>query len=178
MDFFKRLASTRCTFLLLSIIFIFPACSVLRKVDSPSTPLSKPARAQRVVADLEITPSEAQAGDMVEAIVRVKIATGHFIYATNAPEIPFSPLTVDLVLPAGVEPAGEWTGPEPRSSIKGTRVYTDSLQFRRPLRLPANTSAKHLAITGELRFQACTLEMCWPPARIKLSSAVRVVSEK
>ena len=118
-----------------------------------------------------------RAGESFEILVRVRIAGGHHIYSTNALNGPFTPTTLDLILPAELEPAGQWVTPKPTTTKTGDRIYTDSNLFRRSLRVRLNSPPGLLSIKGELRCQACTEELCWPPGKIGVSTTVAVVSK-
>jgi len=121
---------------------------------------------------------EVRAGEKFEILVRVEIAGAHHIYASNVAGKPFIPTTLDVTLPRGVEALGKWIGPEPTRRRNGELVYTDSVLFHRSLKVRANVPPGLLSIKGELQYQACTEELCWPPRTIQLSSSISVQSPK
>jgi hypothetical protein len=133
---------------------------------------------QPVTATMETIPSEVGAGDTCEILVRVKIAAAHHVYASNIVGKPFIPITISLTLPKDVEALGDWIGPEPVLRKNGEFVYTDSALFRRRLRVGVNVPPGPLSIKSEMRYQACTEELCWPPRTIQLSSSISVSSSK
>lgn len=147
-------------------------------VTDPQFALSKPSSSEPVTAAMKSAPPEVMAGETFEVLVRVEIAGGHHIYASNMVGKPFLPATLDVTLPGGVEALGHWIGPEPIRRRNGDLVYTDSVLFRRRLKVRANVPAGPLSIKGELHYQACTEELCWPPRIIRLSSSIDVRSPK
>jgi len=136
----------------------------------------EPSSAEPVTAAMKTDQPTARPGDTFDVMVCVRIAGGHHIYSTNAVAGPFTPTTLNLVVPAGLEPVGGWIVPSPATTKTGQRVYTDSLLFRRSLKVRLNTPPGVLSIKGELRYQACTEELCWPPGNIGVSASVAVVS--
>jgi len=140
--------------------------------------LSKPSSSRPVTAAMQPAPSEVRAGGTFEILVQVEIAGGHHLYASNMVGQPFVPATLDVRLPHGVEALGDWIGSVPTRGRNGGFVYTDSALFRRLLKVHSNVPAGMLSIRGELHYQACTEELCWPPRVIQLSSSLRVYSSK
>ena len=140
--------------------------------------LPKPSSSQPVTAAMKSASSEVIAGETFEILVRVEIAGAHHIYASNVVGKPFVPTTLEVMLPRGVEALGNWIGPEPTRKRNGELVYTDSVLFRRQLRVRANVPAGPLSIEGELHYQTCTEELCWPPRTIQLSSSISVQSPR
>lgn len=139
---------------------------------------SKPSSSEPVTSAMKSAPPEVMAGEAFEILVRVEIAGAHHIYASNMVGKPFIPATLDVTLPRGIEALGDWVGPEPIRRRNGELVYTDSVLFRRRLKVRANVPAGPLSIKGELHYQTCTEELCWPPRTIQLSSSISVRSPK
>jgi hypothetical protein len=140
-------------------------------------PVPEPSRTEPVTAVMKLDRDTVRAGESCEVLVRVRIAAGHHIYSTNAIDGPFTPTTLDLILPADLEPVGKWVAPRPATTKAGERIYTDSILFRRSLKVRLNTPPGLLSIRGELRCQACNEELCWPPGKIGVSASVAVVSK-
>ena len=134
----------------------------------------KPSDDQPVTATMEVTPGELTAGQTFQLIVHVDVASAHHIYATNSIGKPFIPTTLSVTLPSGVEAVGPWIVPEPIRRRNGDLIYTDSILFRRSARLHLNIPVGRLSISGDLRYQACTEELCWPPRTLQLSSTIDV----
>src|ERR1043166_9698817 len=140
-------------------------------------PVPQPSRTDPVTGALKADGETVWPGDGFEVLLRVRIAAGHHIYSTNALAGPFLPTTLDLILPAGLEPVGKWVAPRPKTTKTGEQIYSDSILFRRALMARLNTPPGLLSIKGELRCQACNEELCWPPAKIGVSTSVAVVSK-
>jgi hypothetical protein len=139
--------------------------------------LPKPSSYRPVTAAMEIVPADVQKGGIAEIQVRLEIAGAHYIYATNVVGKPFIPVSLNVNLPDGIEFSGGWVAPAPDRTKTGELVYTDSVSFRRSLRVGSNVPAGPVSIRGELRYQACTEELCWPPQTITLSSSINVSAQ-
>ena len=82
------------------------------------TDVADPSAAEPITALLTVSPERASAGETVEALVRIRIAGGHFIHAKDEARSPFIPLTMSTILPEGVESTGEWQFPEPQKRAR------------------------------------------------------------
>jgi hypothetical protein len=111
----------------------------------------------------------------LEILVRARIAGGHHIYGTNVVGKAFTPTRVDLALPAGIEPAGDWEAPPTSRAADGEFIYTDSVVFRRNVRARPDLAPGKVRLEGELHYQACTDELCWPPKTVHLSATLTVL---
>jgi len=114
---------------------------------------------------------------MVEVLVHIRIAGAHFIHAQDDPGGPFVPVTVNARLPEGVEPIGNWHFPTPDKGRGNTLVYRDSLTLRRTLRVVSGSAPATLTVIGELQYQVCTDELCWPLGKIELSARLTIESQ-
>lgn len=123
---------------------------------------------------MKAQPATVQPGEIFEIIVQVRIAGGYHIYSTNAAQGPFTPTTLNLLLPQALTPAGEWVVSTTPITSGDATVYTGSVSFRRLLKVRLNTAEQPLSLKGELLCQACTAELCWPPAKLELSTALSV----
>lgn len=180
--------SLRSWLLLLALVIAGIGCSSVNQ-PQPGNPetqrrsdnslaITGPVDNGPVTASMKADPTEIYAGSMFEILVRVEIAAAYHLYATNSVGKPFVPITLNLTLPNGVEAVSDWTAPPPTRTRSGDLIYTDSVQFRRSLRVGSNVSTGLLSIGGELRYQACTEELCWPPRALKLSTTVGVSSKR
>ena len=149
------------------------ACSAHR-VSSSDKESNRGFTGENVSATLRIEPAEVRAGQTLQVLVQLEISGGHYLYASNTE--PFIPVTVTLTLPPGLDAPAGWTISPAASAKGGHWVYTDSVQFRRTLRIGSNVPPGLLSIACELRYQACTEELCWPARTVPLSSPVRVRS--
>ncbi len=87
------------------------AAALVTSAEEVSVPV--PSAAEPVTAVMTIQPSHATAGETVEVLVRVRIASAHFIHAPGEAGGPFIPVSVNATFPAGLEPIGDWQLPPP-----------------------------------------------------------------
>jgi hypothetical protein len=57
-------------------------------------------------------------------------------------------------------------------------VYRNTALLRRSLRVGSGFEPRTLTVIGELRYQVCTEELCWPPGKLKLSAPLVVQSQR
>jgi thiol:disulfide interchange protein len=150
--------------------------SAQAKVTDANFGLTEPSSSEPVTATMRANPSTVRAGETFEILVRARIAGSYYLYASNHLDEPFAPVALNLTLPHGVEALGDWKAPAPSRTKSGELIYTDSVLFRRPLKVSSNAPVGVMAIAGELHYQACTEELCWPPRTIKLSASATVSS--
>jgi DsbC/DsbD-like thiol-disulfide interchange protein len=141
-------------------------------------PVADPSRAQPVTAAMAVSKKELHAGDTFELCARVRIAGGHHIYGTNATHGPFIPTALTLSLPREVESMDRWSAPKPTEAKGGDLIYTESVVFRRHLKIQPSAKPGKLKLSGELLCQPCSEELCWPPRMIPLSVSVTVQAPK
>jgi hypothetical protein len=133
-------------------------------VDEPS--LSEPVKAV-----MQIRPDVAVPGNVIEVLVNVRIARAHYLHAANGWDKTFSPVAIKSELPEGVQPIGDWQLPKP-TKIHGASVgYRDSILLTRKLKVLPSVKKQTVVFTAYLQYQACTDEMCWPPANTKLTAS-------
>ena len=147
----------------------------------PSTekvPVPDPSPGEPVTAAMTIQPNRAAIGETVEVLVRVRIASAHFIHAPGEAGGPFVPVAVNVTLPAGVEPVGDWQLPPPEKGRGNSLVYRDSVVLRRSLKVVSSSAPETLTVTGELRYQVCTDELCWPQGKLQLSAPLTIHSPR
>jgi DsbC/DsbD-like thiol-disulfide interchange protein len=147
-------------------------------MDASNIPVADPSGTQPVTAAMALTKNELRAGDTFELCIRARIAGGHHIYGTNATHGPFTPTTFTLSLPREVESMDYWSAPKPKEAKGGELVYTESVVFRRHLRIQPSTKPGILKLSAELVCQACSEELCWPPKTMPLSVSVPVQEPK
>jgi DsbC/DsbD-like thiol-disulfide interchange protein len=163
------------SFCALCLTFIAAGCAIVSKPDAIPE-VYDPSPAQPVTATMLPDHTKVHAGDRFQLLVRVRIAGGFHIYSTNTPHGPFSPTRLSLVLPDELEAVGDWAVPAPTVTRSGERVYTDSVLFRRPMRIRLNAATKQLFIEGELLCQACNQDLCFPARQFSISAFVAAVS--
>ena len=152
------------------------ATTVKPRVDEISAP--DPSPSEPVTAVMTIRPQRASAGDTVEVLVHVRIAGAHFIHAQDDAGGPYSPVAVTTTLPDGLEPIGNWRFPAPEMHHGNSPVYRNTALLRRSLGVGSGFEPRTLTVIGELRYQVCTEELCWPPGKLKLSAPLVVQSQR
>lgn len=130
----------------------------------------EPSPSEPVAAVMTIRPVRASIGDSVEVLVSVRIASAHVIHAKDDAGGPYFPLDVTATLPEGVEPNGDWRFPTSEKWHGNSPVYRNSVSLRRSLKVVAGPEPRNLMVKGELRYQVCTEELCWPPGKLELSA--------
>ncbi|WP_165227325.1 hypothetical protein [Aquisphaera insulae] len=134
---------------------------------SPLTvPPPKPAR---VAARAECSPAKLRPGEEFTLTVRVEIKDGWHIAAMKGSRGPEVATSLAISMPFDVEPAGEWTGPEPIPGNEGRLTYTGTIEFRRRLRVGKNRYSGPLDGACTLGFQACDPFSCMPPAELDMA---------
>ena len=137
-----------------------------------------PSPSEPVTAVITVQPERASAGETIEAVVRIRIAGGHFIHAKDEARSPFIPLTMNMTLPDGLEPLGDWQFPAPEKGRGQSLIYRESVLLRRSLRVVSSSEPKTLTVMGELQYQVCTEEICWPKGKLKLSAPLMIQSPR
>jgi hypothetical protein len=153
-----------------------PAAAAATRIKEISVP--DPTPGEPVTAVMTIHPNHAAAGETVEVLVRVRIASAHFIHASGEAGAPFVPLAVNAKLSAGVEPVGDWQLPPPEKGRGTALVYRDSVVLRRSFRVVSMSASESLLLTSELRYQVCTDELCWPQGKLQLSASLTIHSPR
>jgi len=136
-----------------------------------------PSPTEPVTAVMTIQPKRASAGETVDVLVRIRIASAHFIHAKDDAGGPFVPVAVSTTLPKGVEPIGDWHFPTPEKGRGDSPVYRHSVLLRRSLRVVSKSAPETLTVAGELQYQVCTDELCWPKGKLKLSAPLTIQSQ-
>jgi hypothetical protein len=138
--------------------------------------IDEPTPSEPVKAVMEIRPDVAVPGSVIEVLVKVRIARAHYLHAENGSDKTFTPVAIKSELPEGLEPISDWQLSEP-TKIHGALVgYLDSILLKRTLNILPNARQQSVVFTADLQYQACTDEMCWPPANIKLSASLVIGS--
>jgi len=141
---------------------------------SVEIPAAEPSAHEPVTAAMKADPAPVKAGNTFQLLVRIRIADGHHIYGANPKSKTFTGTSVSLELPDGIESVADWTAPTPSVAPDGEPVYTNSVTFSRTLKLNGAAASGALSLKGELRFQVCDDQLCWPPKTIAIASTVTV----
>ena len=172
----RKLRQSPALLCLLGVAVAASGCATILKSNATLPAVAEPTRVEPVTAAMGFDPPRVRAGETLEVLVRVCIAGGFHIYGTGSVAGPFAPTTLKLNLPRELQPAGDWIVPRPNFTSSGESGYTDSVLFRRRVKVKLNALEQLLSIKGEFSFQACDEESCRPPAKIALSASLPVVS--
>jgi DsbC/DsbD-like thiol-disulfide interchange protein len=137
----------------------------------------EPSPSEPVKAAMKIRPASVSAGGTVEILVAIRVAGAHYLHAARGPGDKFIPLGIDVTLPAGVEATKEWEFPVPTTGRAGAPEYRDSILLKRSLNVSSSLPPQTMVFNGELRYQACTDELCWPAGRMKLSAPLLILTK-
>jgi DsbC/DsbD-like thiol-disulfide interchange protein len=145
----------------------------------PDAPIltEEPTPERPFVANAALRPAAASVGEVVELVVEARTAPGWHIYAPGCPPEGAAPTSLEVKLPEGVEPAGEWQYPraEPGPGGQG-RTYAGRLTFRRLLKITDKARPAPIEVQCELTYQACDPFRCLPPETRTLSARGEVLS--
>jgi hypothetical protein len=141
----------------------------------PKITVADPSGHEPVTVGIATDHPSARPGDIVEVLVKARIAEGFHIYSANVtnPKSFNTATSVQLALPDSIEPLSDWSVPTARH-VGAEWIYTNAVVFRRLLKVRADASAGPLPIKGELRCQACNDELCWPPKDIPISTIINI----
>jgi len=136
--------------------------------------VAEPSAHQPVKIVMKTDRTEASPGDTFQVVVRVRIAEGYQIYAAAPKSKSFTGTSVSLVLPSGIEAVSDWTAPAAVQARDGELVYTNSVTYSRSFKLGAAAASGPILLKGDIRYQACNDQLCWPPKTIPLSATLTV----
>ncbi len=153
-----------------------PAAPAAVRIEEIS--IADPSTSDPVTATMTIQPRLASVGDTVEVLVRIRIASAHFIHATDDTGGPYLPVTMNATFPSGLEPIGDWQFPPAENGRGSSRVYRHSVVLRRLVRVSSGSTAQSLTVPGELEYQVCTDEVCWPRGKLELFARLEIQSQR
>ena len=129
-----------------------------------------------VRATLKASQKEAAPGDSFDLVVQIRMTRNFHIYGGNDTNSPNIPTTVNLTLPKGLTPAGEWTNaPTAVKSKDGPLIYTNAVAFHHMVNVSPNAPHQALNISVALRYQACDDNECFPPETLTLETPITIV---
>jgi DsbC/DsbD-like thiol-disulfide interchange protein len=147
--------------------------------DAP--PPEEPTDAKPVVVAAAIEPATAAPGATVTLIVRARIAPAWHIYASGNAGSTGMPTRLELSLPDGLEPDGDWQNPEPNvrpTSLGPEYILQGEAIFRRPLRIAAAATSGRLEAACTVTYQACNQSRCLLPVKADAAAALIVTPPK
>jgi hypothetical protein len=128
-----------------------------------------------VAVTFRSTRGPRKIGDQVDVSVTFKIAPLWEIRTRNAiPEI--AATRIELKLPAGIEPKGDWQSPPSTRSISpdGHSAYTDEATFKRTLVVTEAARPGEQLLQCIVTYQACNERQCLPPTSAELHVPLHV----
>jgi DsbC/DsbD-like thiol-disulfide interchange protein len=147
---------------------------------SEEVEVSEPAPSNPVAAAAAILPATFKAPVTATLVIRVRTAPGWHIYAVDHPTGTAQPTRLELKLPDGVEPEGEWLNPEASLSAgagKGQFIYEGDFTFRRRLKISEQVEPGRVEIGCQINYQACDPFLCRPPESLTVRAAAEVVQK-
>lgn len=148
-------------YLVPTVVVLWPA---LLKADD------KPDAHHPVVASATIQPAMGHAGDTVTLTITVKTAMGWHIYGHTSKGVEVATEIKVGPLPKGVTTKGDWNWPEPEPGEEGSKIYQGEVSIKRSLKLASDAPTGSFTIPCEMKYQACTMTSCKPPATMKLKA--------
>jgi hypothetical protein len=145
--------------------------------DADLLSVPEPSPSEPVTAAMKIRSESAPSAGTFEILVFVRIARAHYLHAANKSGEPFIPVSINLPLPQGFEALGDWQFPPPEKTKANTLGFRNSIVLRRSLKVLSTAPSQTMIVTGELRYQVCTDELCWPPGKIELTSPLPIRSQ-
>jgi DsbC/DsbD-like thiol-disulfide interchange protein len=133
---------------------------------------------QPLAAGAILIPATLTAPGTTTLLIRVRTAPGWHIYAVDRPAGTARPTRLELQLPDGVEPEGDWELPEPKIGEVGSSgqlVYEGDFRFTRRLKVVETASAGQLRVGCEIHYQACDPFSCRLPESLKVEASADVV---
>jgi len=140
--------------------------------------VTEPSPSNPVVAAMKFNPPTATPGGASELLIYVRIARAHYVHASSEAKLSFLPLKVSMQLPKELQGQGSWHYPQPESESGGESVYRNALLLRLPIKVASDVPASTLEVNGELSFQVCTDELCWPLQSVDVSAPLIIQSAK
>jgi hypothetical protein len=149
------------------------ALAPAEEVDVSEPPVSNP-----VAAAAAILPATLTAPAMATLVIRVRTAPAWHIYSADGPTGIGQPTRLELKLPEGIEPEGDWVNPEASPGPgAGQLVYEGDFTFRRRLKITEQAPLGRVEISCQIDYQACDPFLCRPPESLTLQAGAEVVQK-
>jgi hypothetical protein len=139
-----------------------------------------PSGREVVKPEVYVSLDPAGRGSSFQIAVVMKIRTGFHVNAREKSEEYLIATDLKAELPAGFS-GGEVSYPKGKLvdfsfSKKPLNVYQDTVILRMPVTALANAPLGEQHIALKLRYQACSSELCLPPATLPLSAVIKVAA--
>lgn len=135
---------------------------------------SLPAQVNKVLAVVAPEPVVSKAGVTIDQVLKVTVRDGYHVNSDKPKDEFIIPLKLSWVGPVEVK---QVIFPKPEEiDVNGQKltVFTGSFPIRTQLSIPANTPKGKATVTGKLRYQACSNEMCLRPTTIDIELPMTV----
>ena len=152
------------------------------RADTPNAEdvhVDEPVGHKPVAAGAAVSPSRLMAPGTAILLIRIRTAAGWHIYAVDKPSGTAQPTMLELSLPKGVEPDGDWVLPDAavgELAADGKAIYEGNFSFRRRLKVTETAQPGELEVACEIRYQACDPFSCRPPETLRVEAVVEVVA--
>jgi hypothetical protein len=123
-------------------------------------------------------PPAAAAGAKTTIAVEMTIGPGWHVNSHTPSEPYLIPTAATLTASAGSLSPVRYAKDEEKKftfSDKPLRVYTGTVRFETDLEVPAGASGD-VFVEGNLSYQACNDQQCFPPARMPLKAIAKITS--
>jgi hypothetical protein len=138
-----------------------------------------PSGTNRVTVAIVFQPATAAAGDVVTLFVKMRIASGHWIYALE--DSGSRNVATVLSTPSACAPfkaTGTWRSVPPKVKPDGTRTYAGEVLFERRFQIEPTAGGGVYTLPVTITYQVCNEVLCWPPSSINLESGLRVLQSR
>ena len=130
--------------------------------------------------ETKIEPANARPGEHVRLVVTAKITDGWYTYSVVPQGDMAPPPTSFQVDAANLIPQGPFYETNPinaRDKVFNLPLayHKKAARFYQNYKLPDDIAAGEMAIRGQVKFQVCNNEICTPPKKQKLRTALTVV---
>jgi len=137
-----------------------------------------PSPSEPVLVRMMFDPPFGAAGESAELIVYVRIARAHFLHSSGDEDSIFSPVEMRVQFPMELQTKGNWQRPQPGPDSRGQHVFRDAVMLRCPVKVASDAPNSELTVKGQLSFQVCTDELCWPRRLIEVSAPFTIQSRR
>ena len=154
--------------LVIGLVFSSSSALAFQSLEEFSRPRNKisPVNVTALAEPLEAVPGKA-----FDLYLLVTLSEGWHIYSLNAQSQGES-LATEIHFDENVFQArGKWMEPRPTIALdealdKVVKVHTDSVRFRRNLRVPDDLSPGEYTISGRIEYRACDNKICSLPREV------------
>lgn len=125
-----------------------------------------------------VAPGAVPAGAKTTVVIEMTIGPGWHVNSHTPSEPYLIPTAATLTASAGTLSPIRYAKDEEKRfafSDKPLRVYTGTVRFETDLELPAGGGGD-VSVEGNLSYQACNDQQCFPPAKIPLKAASKITA--